>query len=94
MIKTKEMMNNFKKTETFTPMDGAPHVFIRESREVAIRYSLEHLKVGKPVEFLRQHVDIGSLRTIAHRLEASGMQFSVTNPKQDNWSTALVCRTK
>lgn len=84
----------FKKTETFTPMDGAPHVFIRESREVAVSYSLEHLKVGVPVTFSRQQVDITSLRSIANRLESKGLKFSVTNPRGDNWSTAEVCRMK
>lgn len=94
MVKTKEMTNNFKRSETYTPMEGVPHVFVRESREVAVSYSLERLKVGHPVEFCRQHVDIGSLRSVAHRLEKRGMQFRITNPKEDNWSTALVCRTK
>lgn len=84
----------FKRTETFTPMEGVPHLYIRETREVAVRYSLEHLKVGKPFEFLRSQVDITSLRSIAHRLEAKGLAFTITNPKQDNWMTAEVCRTR
>lgn len=84
----------FKKSESFTPMPGAPHVFIRESKEVAVRYSLEQLPIGKPTEFRREYIDIGSLRSIAHRLEASGSMFRVTNPNEDNWSTALVCRLK
>ncbi len=84
----------FKRTETFTPMEGVPHVFIRETREVAVRYSLARLKVGKSVEFNRRNIDIGSMRTVAKRMEADGMEFRITNPKQDNWTTALVCRIK
>ena len=84
----------FKRTETFTPMDGAPHVFIRETREVAVRYSLASLKVGKPEEFNRSYIDISSMRTVAKRMEAAGMEFRITNPKHDNWTTALVCRIR
>ena len=88
-------MEAFKKTERFTPMEGAPHVFIRESSEVAVSYSLEHLPVGKPVEFTRSQIDIGSLRSMARRLEKTkGMSFRFSNPKGDNWSTAEVCRLK
>ena len=83
----------FKKEERFIPLDDAPHVFVRESKEVAVRYSLEQLKIGKPEEFERKHIDINSLRSVAHRLELKGMSFVITNPKQDNWQTAMVCRT-
>ena len=82
----------YKRSENYVQMDGNPNLYLTETKEIAVSYSLRQLKLGLPVEFSRDDIDISSLRSVASRLEKKGLKFAVTNPKEDNWQTAYVVR--
>lgn len=83
-----------KREEVYEKMEGQPHIYIKKTKEVSISYTLQQMRVGFPVEFSREHIDISSMRAVASRLEKRGLKFSITNPKEDNWQTAYVVRVQ
>lgn len=95
--KKKEEKKPFKPTKRFVRMEGAPNVWIKKTSEISVAETLRRMEIGKPVEFKNTDISVSSIRASAWRMttdEDCEYEFDVTNPKEDNWSTAWVVRRK